>query len=176
MRPMAGTYFLFIQSFCLTLNLTPTMCRGCLHFHTTLTGVLSPYLLQMVAHSPMFQKAIEKVYNSMISAELPAHLHIKYLIQRSDPALKLERRNYAAVIPGSMDIASHGQEIAYEKNIHNSLHNNSCVNRFMPYCRYVSYTIFQIFISLLTFFVSLRAGTAKALCCARTLELALSFQ
>jgi hypothetical protein len=91
-----------------------------------------------VLHSPMFQKALERVYNSMVSAELPMHLHVKYLLERSDPALILERRNYAAVILGSMDVIDHGHRIAYEKQFHNSFHNNSCVSKFLPYCRYAS--------------------------------------
>ena len=112
--------------------------RGCLHFHTILIGIISAYLLQMVVHAPMFQKALEQVYNSMITAELPAHLHVKYLLERSDPALILNRRNYAGIIPGSIDIKEHAHMVAYDKQFHSSLHTNSCVNKFLPYCRYAS--------------------------------------
>jgi hypothetical protein len=85
----------------------------------------------------MFRKAIEAVYNSMVKAELPMQLHIQYLIQRLDPSLELPKRNYAAVIPGSIDIEHHAEQIALQKQFHSSLHNNSCVNKHLPYCRYI---------------------------------------
>jgi hypothetical protein len=40
----------------------------------------------------MFRKAIEAVYNSMVKAELPMHLHIQYLIQRLDPSVELPKK------------------------------------------------------------------------------------
>ena len=70
----------------------------------------------------MFKKALKTVYNSMVLAELPMHLHVKYLIKRSDPALISGRRNYAAIIPWSIDIAEHAQMVAYDKQFHSSLH------------------------------------------------------
>ena len=90
----------------------------------------------------MFKKALETVYNSMVAAEVPIHLHVKYLLERSDPALISGRRNYAAIIPGSIDIAEHAHMVAYDKQFHSSLHNNSCVNRFLPYCRYIAQILF----------------------------------
>ena len=123
-------------------KLTYFMRRGCLHFHTPLCGVLSPYLLQSIVHAPMFKKALETVYNSMVTAQLPMHLHVKYLLERSDPALISGQRNYAAIIPGSIDITEHAHIVAYDKQFHSSLHNNSCVNRFLPYCRYIAQILF----------------------------------
>jgi hypothetical protein len=115
-----------------------TLCvrnRGTLHFHSPLTGVLNPYLLQDTLHSPMFRKAIAAVYDSMITAELPMVLHVKYLLERSQKSLILSPKNHAAVKPGSMDIALHANMAAFDKNIHSSFHTDSCVSKFLPYCR-----------------------------------------
>ena len=52
----------------------------------------------------MFQKAIREVYDSMISAELPMSLHLKYLLERSDPVLAGPLKNWAAASPGTLAI------------------------------------------------------------------------
>jgi hypothetical protein len=111
--------------------------RGSLHFHCPITGVLSPYLLQTVLHSPMFAQAIAKVYDSIVVSELPASLHIRYLLERTDPELRNERKNYAAKSPELNTLRDHANQAAVVKNIHSRMHTDSCVNKFLPYCRCV---------------------------------------
>ena len=126
--------------------------RGSLHFHAPITGVLNPYLLQTVLHSPMFAKAIATVYDSMVTTELPLHMHIEYLLDRNKAELKGKGHNYAAKIPAAEDILMHANKCAVVKNIHSSFHTDSCVNKFLPYCRlenlsfYINY-IFCFFLS-----------------------------
>ena len=69
------------------------LCRGSLHFHSPLTGVLNPHLLQTILHSPMFAEAIAKVYNSMVVTELPTYLHVRCLLERIDPELRKQKKN-----------------------------------------------------------------------------------
>jgi hypothetical protein len=128
----------------------------------------------MVGHAPVFQKALAEVYNSMVSAELPLHLHVRYLIERLDRAVVSERRNYAAVIPGTINITDHGQMVAYDKQFHSSLHNNSCVTKGLPYCRYVPEIILHVLIVQINFKL-LWAGIARGLSCAHTQEVGLLF-
>ena len=115
------------------LILTVCLCRGSLHFHAPVTGVINPYLLQTVLHSPMFSKAIARVFDSIVQAELPLHCHIEYLLERADPSLK--QKNFACKTPSSADMMFHANKSAVLKNIHSSKHTDSCVNKFLPYCR-----------------------------------------
>ena len=114
---------------------TVCLCRGALHFHAPVTGVINPYLLQSTLHSPMFSAAIARVYDSIVVAELPLHLHIAYLLERVDPSLKQSIRNYACKTPSSATMVFHSNKSAVLKNIHSSNHTDSCVNKFLPYCR-----------------------------------------
>ena len=107
-----------------------------MHFHAPITGVLNPYLLQTILHSPMFANAISQVYDSIVQAELPVSLHVKYLLDRFNPKLITERRNYAAKPPDASTLKEHANMCAFHKNIHSSKHTDSCVNKFLPYCRY----------------------------------------
>ena len=118
--------------------------RGSLHFHCTITGVLSPYLLQTVLHSPMFAQAIAKVYDSIVLSELPASLHIRYLLERTDPELRKERKNYAAKSPDIRTLRDHANQAAVVKNIHSRWHMDSCVNKFVPYCRCVLIQLYHM--------------------------------
>ena len=110
--------------------------RGSLHFHAPITGVLNPYLLQTILHSPMFAQAISQVYDSIVKTELPAPLHVRYLLERLDPSLITNRRNHAARTPDPSNLEEHANLCAFHKNIHSSKHTDSCVNKFLPYCRY----------------------------------------
>ena len=83
----------------------------------------------------MFAKAIASVYDSMVTTELPLQLHLQYLLDRSEKTLKGKGHNYAAEIPLAKDLLMHANECAVVKNIHSSFHTDSCVNKFLPYCR-----------------------------------------
>ncbi len=117
------------------LILTVCLCRGSLHFHAPVTGVINPYLLQTVLHSPMFSAAIARVFDSIVKAELPLHCHIEYLLERGDPSLKQSAQNFACKTPSSADMIFHANKSAVLKNIHSSKHTDSCVNKFLPYFR-----------------------------------------
>ena len=84
----------------------------------------------------MFAKAISQVYDSIVKTELPATLHIRYLLEKYDPSLITNRRNYAAMTPNPSNLEEHSNLCAFYKNIHSSRHTDSCVNKFLPYCRY----------------------------------------
>jgi hypothetical protein len=100
-----------------------------------LTGVLNPFLLQTILHSPVFAQAIAKVYNSMVVTELPTYLHVRYLLERKDPDLWIQRKNFAAQTPNLDNLTDHAFQLAFDKNIHSRFHKDSCVNKYLPYCR-----------------------------------------
>jgi hypothetical protein len=83
----------------------------------------------------MFAQAISQVYDSIVKTELPATLHIRYLLERYDPS-PINRRNYAAMTPDPSNSEEHSNWCVFYKNIHSSRHTVSCVNKFLPYCRY----------------------------------------
>ena len=82
----------------------------------------------------MFADAIAQVYDSIVTAELPLRLQLQYLLEREYPCLK-QSQNFACKIPSSQDMVSHANQSAVVKNIHSSNHTDSCVNKFLPYCR-----------------------------------------
>lgn len=84
----------------------------------------------------MFAKAISQVYDSIVKAELPPSLHVKYLLERFDPKLITGRQNYAAKHPDAAVLSEHANMCAFHKNVHSSRHTDSCVNKYLPYCRY----------------------------------------
>ena len=120
------------------------LLQGCLHFHALIIGVLNAYLLQLVIHSPAFQAAIASVYDSMIRAELPAHLHIEQLLsQKLDSDHKdepfIDSVNQAAVPPhlaSEPEFEIHANRCALCKQMHLRTHTNSCVSQYLPYCRF----------------------------------------
>ena len=83
----------------------------------------------------MFAKAIATVYDSIVTTKLPLILHLQYLLDRKDSKLIRERHNYAAQIPSAENMLMHANKCAVVKNIHSSFHTDSCVNKFLPYCR-----------------------------------------
>ena len=99
-----------------------------------ITGVINPLLLQTVLHSQMFAAVIAQVYDSIVTAELPIRLQLQYLLEREYPSLK-QSQNFACKIQSSQDMVSHANQSAVIKNIHSSNHTDSCVNKFLPYCR-----------------------------------------
>ena len=119
---------------------TLVSCRGSLHFHAPVTGVINPVLLQTILHSPIFSAAIAQVYDSIVTAELPVRLQLQYLLERNYPSLKATSNNYACKIPTLHDLITHAQKSAVVKNIHSATHTDSCVNKFLPYCRLLQYS------------------------------------
>jgi hypothetical protein len=83
----------------------------------------------------MFAAAIAQVYDSIVKAELPIQLQLEYLLEREYPSLKQSAQNFACKIPSSEDMIFHANKSAVNKNIHSSTHHDSCVNKFLPYCR-----------------------------------------
>jgi len=118
--------------------------QGCLHFHAPITGVLNPYVLQQVIHSPAFQAAIASVYDSMIRAELPPHLHIEQLLaQKLESDHKdepfVDSVNQAAIPPhlaSEPEFEGHANRCGLCKQMHLRTHTNSCVSQHLPYCRF----------------------------------------
>jgi hypothetical protein len=84
----------------------------------------------------MFAKAIAQLYDLIIQTELPASLHIRYLLERKNPQLRKERRNNASRTPESKTLTEHANECAFAKNIHSSFHTDSCINWYLPYFRF----------------------------------------
>jgi hypothetical protein len=83
----------------------------------------------------MFAEAIAKVYNSMVVTELPTYLHVRCLLERIDPELRTQKKNFAAQTPDINKLQQHAFQLAFDKNIHSRFHNDSCVNKYLPYCR-----------------------------------------
>ena len=117
------------------------VCRGSFHFHGILTGIINCFLLQSTVHSPVFRKAIADIFDSMMQATLPMSMHASYLMRRvhGDKLPPHDTTNYSAIQAGSIPITAHANAAAYDKNIHSSTHTDSCVSKFLPYCRYEFY-------------------------------------
>ena len=104
-----------------------------------MAGILNAMLLQSTVHSPVFRKAIADIFDSMIKTTLPMSLHTDYLMRRAhNDKLPARKTNYSAVIAGSIPITEHANQAAYDSNIHSSFHTDSCVSKFLNYCRYIS--------------------------------------
>lgn len=83
----------------------------------------------------MFAQAIAKVYDSMVVTELPTYLHVRCLLERTDPELWRQKKNFAAQTPDHDKLTDHAFQLAFDKNIHSRFQVDSCVNKYLPYCR-----------------------------------------
>jgi len=122
-------------------------CRGTLHFHAILAGIINAYLLQALVHSDIFMEAIAVVFDSMIQTELPPLNHVEHILQQLERPAPLSRsvQNSAAAIPvPSKDplYESHVNRCACTTNIHLERHLDSCVNSRVQYCRYCKASVF----------------------------------
>ena len=127
---------------------TENSMRGSLHFHCPLVGVFNSIMLQKLVHSPKFMKAIAAVYESMIQAHLPIHIHAENML-KIDNKLVHNAVNFAAEqVPLPPKNATDEERAAWKEslqrrsdrcamqhNIHFEKHTNSCVYPHLQYCR-----------------------------------------
>lgn len=74
--------------------------KGTLHFHGTLTGVISPHVIGALAHSPVLVETISEVFDSMISAALPPAVLLEHAVTEIHKTpLAKPRPDFSSQIP-----------------------------------------------------------------------------
>jgi hypothetical protein len=113
-----------------------TSQKGALHFHGIAIGPISPTVISMVAHSPVFMNKVSEIFDSQIQAEVEAKFHLENFMSL-EHGPRIAGPNFAAMIP-MMDAFTHSVVggSASRTGMHSRWHVNSCVRPNCLFCRY----------------------------------------
>ena len=115
--------------------------KGTLHFHATLTGVISPAVLGALAHSPVLMDSLSAVFDSMVCAALPPDMLLEHIVSETQKTpLATPRPDFSSQIPPAniSDLESLANKAAASTKtvMHFINHCNACVKCGRTCCRF----------------------------------------